>query len=72
MIPVNMSVLLRGGRDEQVVAELLDGARIEQSDFYQPTDDAATEDVDESESAQLTVVIGLDHTDSASEETPAP
>lgn len=54
------------------VAELLGGARIEQSDFYQPTDDAATEDVDESESAQLTVVIGLDHTDSASEELPAP
>lgn len=54
------------------VAELLGGARLEQSDFYQPVDDAATSDVDESQAAQLTVVIGLDRTTDPPEETPAP
>ena len=54
------------------IADLLGGARIEQSDFYQPVDDTATEDVDESQSSQLTVVIGLDRTADAPEETPAP
>ncbi len=52
--------------------EVLGGARVEQSDVYQPDDDPNTADVDESQSRQLTVVIGLDRTtDPPVEEAPA-
>lgn len=44
------------------LAEVIGGARVEQSDRYQPLDDPGTDDLDESQSAQLTVVIGLDRT----------
>ena len=43
---------------------VLGGARVAQSDQYQPADDPATEDVDESQTRQLVVVIGLDRTSS--------
>lgn len=53
--------------------EVLGGARIEQSDVYQPIDDPGTADVDESQSLQLTVVVGLDRTaNPPAAETPAP
>ncbi|MEU1972908.1 LytR C-terminal domain-containing protein [Microbacterium sp. NPDC019599] len=41
---------------------VLGGAQVAQSDVYQPTDDPATADVDESTTKQLVVVIGLDRT----------
>lgn len=45
------------------LAELvLGGAAVAQSDVYQPFDDPATADVDESLKKQLVVVIGLDRT----------
>ena len=43
---------------------VLGGARVAQSDQYQPADDPATDDVDESQTEQLVVVIGLDRTSS--------
>jgi hypothetical protein len=43
---------------------VLGGANVAQSDQYQPADDPATEDVDESQTEQLVVVIGLDRTSS--------
>jgi hypothetical protein len=42
--------------------QVLGGARVAQSDVYQPQDDPATADVDESQAKQLVVVIGLDRT----------
>lgn len=42
--------------------QVLGGAQVAQSDVYQPQDDPATEDVDESLKKQLVVVIGLDRT----------
>lgn len=45
------------------LAELvLGGAQVAQSDAYQPEDDPDTADVDESQTRQLVVVIGLDRT----------
>lgn len=44
------------------LAEVIGGADVALSDVYQPVDDAATGDVDESQSKLLTVVIGLDRT----------
>ena len=41
---------------------VLGGATVAQSDQYQPADDPATADVDESTTKQLVVVIGLDRT----------
>ena len=41
---------------------VLGGAQVAQSDVYQPTDDPATADIDESTAKQLVVVIGLDRT----------
>ncbi|HVL60420.1 MAG TPA: LytR C-terminal domain-containing protein [Microbacterium sp.] len=41
---------------------VLGGAKVAQSDQYQPADDPATADVDESTTKQLVVVIGLDRT----------
>ena len=41
---------------------VLGGAKVAQSDQYQPADDPATADVDESATKQLVVVIGLDRT----------
>lgn len=46
------------------LAEVIGGARIEQSDVYQPADDP--------EAKQLAVVIGLDRTANPPEVTPAP
>ncbi|GAA1698432.1 hypothetical protein GCM10009808_14910 [Microbacterium sediminicola] len=43
------------------LSEVIGGARVVQSDAYQPVDDEATE-VDESAALQLTIVIGLDST----------
>ncbi|KJL42055.1 hypothetical protein RS81_01211 [Microbacterium terrae] len=45
------------------LAEKIGGARVEQSEAYQPADP---------ESKQLTVVLGLDHTDAGSTATPTP
>ncbi|MCT9821096.1 LytR C-terminal domain-containing protein [Microbacterium sp. W1N] len=42
------------------VAEVLGGARTEQSEAYVPADDPNTGDVDESQAKQLVVVIGAD------------
>ena len=41
---------------------VLGGAKVAQSDQYQPADDPETADVDESATKQLVVVIGLDRT----------
>ena len=41
---------------------VLGGAQVAQSDVYQPADDPATADVDESAVKQLVVVVGLDRT----------
>ncbi len=41
---------------------VLGGAQVAQSDVYQPADDPATADIDESTTKQLVVVIGLDRT----------
>ncbi len=46
------------------LAEVIGGAKLEQSDVYQPADDP--------EAKQLTIVIGLDGTSSPPTETPAP
>ncbi len=46
------------------LAEVIGGAKLEQSDVYQPADDP--------EAKQLTVVIGLDRTANPPTETPAP
>ncbi|GAA3213281.1 hypothetical protein GCM10017690_26240 [Microbacterium terregens] len=46
------------------LAEVIGGARIEQSDVYQPADDP--------EARQLTIVIGLDRTSTPPDATPAP
>ena len=42
--------------------EVLGGAEVAQSDVYQPLDDPNTADVDESQTKQLVVVVGLDRT----------
>jgi len=42
--------------------EVLGGAEVAQSDVYQPADDPNTADVDESQTKQLVVVVGLDRT----------
>lgn len=52
------------------LAEVIGGARVEESTVYQPTDDPATE-VDEGATKQLTIVIGLDRT-AAGVPTPTP
>ena len=44
------------------LAEVIGGARVEQSDRYLPLDDPGTTEVDESQATQLTVVLGLDRT----------
>jgi hypothetical protein len=44
------------------LAQAIGGAEIEQSDAYQPVDDPSTEEVDESQTKQLVIVIGLDRT----------
>ena len=46
------------------LSEVIGGAKLEQSDVYQPADDP--------EARQLTVVIGLDRTSTPPTETPAP
>jgi LytR cell envelope-related transcriptional attenuator len=46
------------------LSEVIGGAKLEQSDVYQPADDP--------EARQLTVVIGLDRTATPPTETPAP
>lgn len=46
------------------LAEVIGGAKIEQSDFYLTSDDPAAK--------QLTIVIGLDRTANPPSETPAP
>ncbi|MCR2810694.1 MULTISPECIES: LytR C-terminal domain-containing protein [unclassified Microbacterium] len=46
------------------LAEVIGGARIEQSDVYQPAEDP--------EARQLTIVIGLDRTSTPPDATPAP
>jgi len=43
---------------------VLGGANVAQSDQYQPADDPATQDVDESATKQLVVVLGLDRASS--------
>jgi hypothetical protein len=52
------------------LAEVIGGAKVALSDAYQPVDDTATGDVDESQEKLLTVVIGLDRT-AAGAPTPA-
>lgn len=52
------------------LADVIGGARVAQSDIYQPADDPATE-VDEGATKQLTIVIGLDRT-AAGIPTPTP
>ena len=47
------------------LTDVIGGAKVGQADIYQLTDDPHTPD-DESQSKQLTVVIGLDHTTSRS------
>ncbi|MDQ1206146.1 LytR C-terminal domain-containing protein [Microbacterium sp. SORGH_AS_0862] len=55
------------------LAELIGGADVAESNQYQPTDDAGTADVDESQAKQLTIVIGLDRTAAgAPSPTPTP
>lgn len=49
------------------LAGVIGGADVAQTDRYQPVDDAATPDEDESQAKQLAVVIGLDRVT-----TPAP
>ena len=44
------------------LADVIGGASVAEDDSYQPLDDPATEDVDESVAVQLVVVLGLDHT----------
>ena len=44
------------------VADVIGGAEVAMSTSYQPADDPATTDVDESLTPQLVVVLGLDHT----------
>ena len=46
------------------LSEVIGGAKLEQSDLYQPADDP--------EARQLTVVIGLDRTSTPPTDTPAP
>lgn len=48
------------------LAEVIGGAEVALNDSYQPTDDPATADVDESAARQLVVVLGLDRADAAS------
>jgi hypothetical protein len=44
------------------LAEVIGGANVALSDVYQPVDDEATGDLDESQNKVLTIVIGLDRT----------
>lgn len=44
------------------LADVIGGAEVALSTSYQPADDPATADVDESATPQLVVVLGLDHT----------
>jgi len=53
------------------LAQAIGGADVQLTDVYQPVDDPATTDVDESATKQLVIVIGLDRTDAA-QATPAP
>lgn len=50
------------------LAEAIGGAQVALSDAYQPLDDEATPDVDESLFRQLVVVVGLDRTAAAEED----
>jgi len=52
--------------------DVLGGARIELSDAYASVDDASTDDVDESQTRQLVVVIGADWTDAAGDTEESP
>lgn len=49
---------------------VLGGAQVAQSDVYQPQDDPNTGDIDESQTKQLVVVIGLDRTSSPPSPSP--
>lgn len=51
--------------------QVLGGAEVVQSDVYQPEDDPNTADVDESQTKQLVVVIGLDRTSNPPSESPS-
>ncbi|WP_345799841.1 LytR C-terminal domain-containing protein [Microbacterium sp. AZCO] len=52
--------------------QVLGGAKVAQSDVYQPQDDPNTADVDESAKKQLVVVLGLDRTANPPSATPTP
>jgi hypothetical protein len=51
---------------------VLGGAQVAQSTVYQPQDDPDTADVDESQTKQLVVVIGLDRTSNPPSSAPTP
>lgn len=50
------------------LAASIGGAQVALSDVYQPLDDEATPDVDESQFRQLVIVVGLDRTIAAEED----
>jgi len=50
---------------------VLGGAQVSQSTVYQPADDPGTADVDESQTKQLVVVIGLDRASGAPSSSPS-
>ncbi|MFT4051235.1 MAG: LytR C-terminal domain-containing protein [Microbacterium sp.] len=51
------------------LAQAIGGAEVQLNDVYQIADDTSTTDVDESASAQLVIVIGLDRVDGADAST---